>query len=354
MFNRSKRHGAVPVISFLLIFSLLILSLPAALFIFPAAASEGAVYYNPDGGRYYHSRPDCETIRSEYHPKMQALSPSRLGEEPFSTLTRCSHCFVAATPAPPAADAADWVKVVYYNPDGGHYYHLRADCETIRSEYRPLLETLNIDRIGLPAYAHLSRCNHCFAEAAEPDRVTYFRHNSVYDVAPEGLVLGEGVHIVGADCPAGVYTLRAPGGENCEAYLFAENGDILRSFRFEKAGSASFYLAPGMSIRLPAGCEMAKVAREARFQSVYEKTEIFNDRYFVMVECPGLQYWVQAMEGKEGYAAIYSMDAECGLAEPVITELSGSEPVLINLQGGYDSFVELRNCVIWPAEAGEG
>ena len=348
MFKRSMKHENVQMISVFLILCLL-----AALFIFPAAASETPVYYNPEGGRYYHSRPDCETIRSEYHEKMQSIAPSRLEEEPFSTLTRCSHCFVSATPAPPAADAADWVKVVYYNPEGGHYYHLRPDCETIRSEYRPLLESLNMERLTQAPYSDLSRCNHCFVEGAEPDSVSSFHPISVYDTAPEGLVLGEGVHIAGADCPAGVYTLRASGGENCEAYLFAENGDILRSFRFGKAGSASFYVAPGMSIRLPSGCRMTKVARETRFQSVYEKTEIHNDRYFVMVECPGQQYWVQAMEGMEGAAAIYSMDAECGLAQPVITEL-GSEPVLINLQGGYDTFVELRNCVIWPAEAGEG
>lgn len=349
MQRQIMKRGYMPVFS-----AALLLSLLAVLFVFPAAASGEAVYYNPEGGRYYHSRPDCETIRSEYHPKMQSLAQSRLEEEPFSTLVRCNHCFVASTPPPPAADAAQWVKVVYYNPEGGHFYHLRPDCETIRSEYQPLMESLNTERLTQAPYSDLNRCNHCFAEGAEPDRVTYFRHNSTYDTAPEGLVLGEGVHIVGQDCPAGVYTLRAAGGENCEAYIFAENGDILRSFRFDKAGSASFYLSEGMSIRLPAGCQMTKVARETRFQSVYEKTEISNDRYFVMVECPGLQYWVQAMEGKEGYAAVYSMDAECGLAEPVVTELGGSEPVLINLQGGYDSFVELRNCVIWPAEAGEG
>lgn len=36
------------------------------------------------------------------------------------------------SPAPPAST------VLYYNPDGGHYYHMDANCESINVEFRPL------------------------------------------------------------------------------------------------------------------------------------------------------------------------------------------------------------------------
>ena len=325
----------------------------AAVFALPAAAQGDLVYFNPEGGRYYHSFPQCETIRSEYHSLMQSLPESRLTEEAYSTLMRCNICFRKETQSP-QAEGAQWMEVVYWNPDGGRYYHTRSNCEAVAAEYQPLMESLKVEQLAEEPYCGLERCALCQAAKPEPDRVTYFRHRSTYDTAPEGFSADTaGLYTAGVDIVPGVYTVHLGSGEG-ELYVFAENGDILHRFAYGKEGSASFYLAQNMSLRLPEGCTMTGVEHKARFQSVYEKTEIINARYFVMVECPGLQYWVQSREGCNGSVTLYSMDAENGLAQPVHTELGTGEPVLINLQGGYDTFVEFRDCIIWPAEAGEG
>ena len=56
-------------------------------------AEEGFYYYNPYGGRYYHIRPDCASIKEEWQAKMEPFPPERLSEEPYSSLERCQPCF---------------------------------------------------------------------------------------------------------------------------------------------------------------------------------------------------------------------------------------------------------------------
>ena len=49
------------------------------------------LYYNPAGGRSYHSQPTCQDCLSKYEP----MTPFRYGdldEEPFSKLEACSYC----------------------------------------------------------------------------------------------------------------------------------------------------------------------------------------------------------------------------------------------------------------------
>lgn len=52
---------------------------------------ETPLYYNPNGGSYYHSVEDCPGVKSKYLP----LSPFTYGEldsEPYSKLTACPNC----------------------------------------------------------------------------------------------------------------------------------------------------------------------------------------------------------------------------------------------------------------------
>ncbi|MBQ7655886.1 MAG: hypothetical protein IJS41_05205 [Clostridia bacterium] len=50
------------------------------------------LYYNPDGGEYYHTKPNCTTIAQKYQNKMSSFIYSQLGEAPYNTLKPCTKC----------------------------------------------------------------------------------------------------------------------------------------------------------------------------------------------------------------------------------------------------------------------
>ena len=49
------------------------------------------LYYNPRGGRLYHSQPTCMNVKDKYEP-MTPFLYSQLDEKPYSGLTRCPAC----------------------------------------------------------------------------------------------------------------------------------------------------------------------------------------------------------------------------------------------------------------------
>jgi len=53
----------------------------------PAAA----LYYNPQGGKYYHADPNCYSVNSRYLP-LTGLTYAQLDEAEFRSLKPCTHC----------------------------------------------------------------------------------------------------------------------------------------------------------------------------------------------------------------------------------------------------------------------
>ncbi len=49
------------------------------------------LYYNPKGGKNYHSSPDCVLVKEKYRP-LQAFTWGELDEEPYSRLAACPGC----------------------------------------------------------------------------------------------------------------------------------------------------------------------------------------------------------------------------------------------------------------------
>lgn len=49
------------------------------------------LYYNPDGGQYYHSVDNCSDVRKKYLP-LTAFTYSELEEPPYADLTPCTAC----------------------------------------------------------------------------------------------------------------------------------------------------------------------------------------------------------------------------------------------------------------------
>jgi len=57
------------------------------------AAEEGYLcYVNPYGGVYYHTEPDCDSMREEYHEKMMEVPLTRLKTSDYRRLSACTQC----------------------------------------------------------------------------------------------------------------------------------------------------------------------------------------------------------------------------------------------------------------------
>lgn len=251
-------------------------------------------------------------------------------------------------------------ELVYYNPDGGRYYHAKPECETMRSEYYPLMQAISVSELAKAPYSSLDRCVHCFEKVEPTGQPTagqsYFRHRDEwYDTAPEGFLLAQaGEYVAGKDFPAGVYTIHGDGFTKGEIQILLQSGNTLHQLLVSGRESASFYLAENMRLLLPQGLTLQNMKHEARFQSVMEVADITSARYFMLLECPGRKYCVQSKPGMAGSVVVYDMDAELGLSEPLRYPLTETEPMIIDLSGLYNHFVELHNCLIWFTEEGVG
>lgn len=249
--------------------------------------------------------------------------------------------------------------VVYYNPNGGQYYHAKPDCETMSSEYHALMQPLSEDKLSQEPYSSLKRCGHCFGRVQwfkkPEDGTMEFHYESSYATAPEGFLMDKaGDYTCGSDFPSGIYTFQGDGVSQGEILVHGQDGKLLHTFGVSGRETASFYFAENMRLSLPQGLTMRAMTHVARFQTVLEVTDITSARYFMLLECPGRTYWVQSKDGLEGTLVIYNMDAELGLCEPQRLLLPEKEPAPIDLSGLYNHFVELHNCLIWFTDAGVG
>lgn len=134
------------------------------------------LYYNPDGGKYFHSHARCASVRDKFLP-LSAFAYGQLDSDPFSTLQPCPSC------SPPMRkeeiealnqinaltlhDGAEKAPVVvsastplYYNPDGGQFYHGLAHCPSVAKKYLPLSPFTYIELYNSPFDA-LSPCSTC-------------------------------------------------------------------------------------------------------------------------------------------------------------------------------------------------
>ena len=140
-----------------------------------AAAPETSgvmVYYNPEGGKYYHATATCSAVHEQYWP-LAAVALERLNDPNFSRLLPCPKCDPPERPAVPEAtetpETSEPPEFVYYNPNGGRYYHAVDDCPSVSPQYQPLAP-IPFAQISDPEYARLVPCPRCNpAERSWPD-----------------------------------------------------------------------------------------------------------------------------------------------------------------------------------------
>ncbi len=70
---------------------------------------------------------------------------------------------VPVTPTPVPAGYVDPSTKLYYNPDGGSYYHIDPNCSAVGSKYKPLKGTFTYGERGSGKYSKLKPCETCGA-----------------------------------------------------------------------------------------------------------------------------------------------------------------------------------------------
>lgn len=92
---------------------------------------------------------------NEWYVDPQSVKTNDIIETPDPNITE------APSPTPTAAVYAD--TILYYNPNGGKYYHFVADCTQISPKYLPLKGTFKYSEINDDKYKDLQPCNVCGA-----------------------------------------------------------------------------------------------------------------------------------------------------------------------------------------------
>ena len=50
------------------------------------------IYYNPEGGTYYHIDPNCESVNPKYRPLSGVIKWSQIEDSPYDKLEQCKRC----------------------------------------------------------------------------------------------------------------------------------------------------------------------------------------------------------------------------------------------------------------------
>ena len=112
------------------------------------------VYYNPVGGKYYHASATCPAVSYTYWP-LTPVDLNRINDPNFINLLPCPRCGAPERPAVPKTP-----DFVYYNPNGGRYYHAVDDCVSVSEQYLPL-SPIPFDQLNTGEYSRLVPCPRC-------------------------------------------------------------------------------------------------------------------------------------------------------------------------------------------------
>lgn len=106
----------------------------AGLPVTPAALPD-ALYYNPNGGRFFHRAEACPTVSEQYLP-LSAFPKAQITAEPYVCLNACECAGDAENPT--LLLASDPESLLYHNSKGGKFYHKNPACEMVDARYLPM------------------------------------------------------------------------------------------------------------------------------------------------------------------------------------------------------------------------
>lgn len=119
------------------------------------AALPEALYYNPNGGMFFHRSEFCPTVSEQYLP-LSAFPKTQIAVEPYVRLNACECASDTQSPSPaPEPDG-----LLHYNNKGGKYYHKNPSCEMVDARYLPL-QSLSPEMLAEYPFSMLLPCHIC-------------------------------------------------------------------------------------------------------------------------------------------------------------------------------------------------
>ena len=137
------------------------------------------LFYNPEGGSYYHSDAYCSSVKKKYLP-LSGFAYGDLESAAYKELEPCLTCrppraksliakenldrgaitqeeyLASLTPIAYPDDALE----LYYNPNGGKYYHAEARCSSVKERFLPLTGFAYGD-LETGEFSSLTPCPYC-------------------------------------------------------------------------------------------------------------------------------------------------------------------------------------------------
>ena len=145
----------------------------------PYPEDDRELYFNPNGGSYYHADQYCSSVRDKYKP-LGTFTYAELDSGRYLDLEPCTVCqpvrrksqiakenlergsitheeyLAALTPVPYPSDELE----VFHNPKGGKYYHATARCTSVKERFLPLTG-FAYGELDEGSYAKLTACPYC-------------------------------------------------------------------------------------------------------------------------------------------------------------------------------------------------
>ena len=250
--------------------------------------------------------------------------------------------------------------VYYVAPHDTSSYHVDPACPLLPSQDRASLLALTPEALSEAPYQTLLPCTLCFGQLEgnaleEMSNPFVYRPRSAYDTAKSStLITQAGAYLAGRDMDPGIYTIESDSLCAGEARVLTGSGEALYAYPLEGETLCSLYLGEGMTVELPANCQMRRVRYNPVFEDQQQKLTISHRRFFTWMELPTYDYLVTGIPGEEAYFIVSTIGAETGKEAPVRTEIREGETVSLELWRQDDRFVEFVNCIVWPAEVGVG
>ena len=180
-------------------------------------------------------------------------------------------------------------QVYYVNPEGGTRYHVVRDCPSISTKYHDGMVEVGASELKSDAYAELTECSVCKAEASVSEKQTGETDSTV--VLP-------GDYVVGVDIPQGLYQFSGAGDQALLTVL-KWDGTPLESY----AGSdwsEVVHLYNEQRIRVSQGCE-------GRFMMKMNETMLDTGTRQLCITEPGA-YWTYS-DLNPGLYIVEALDA---------------------------------------------
>lgn len=256
---------------------------------------------------------------------------------------------------------ANETHVVYFNPDGGKYYHRDKECKAISSKYYSIMMAISEVEAISEEFYQLRPCQSCCISGAEEviekhleahdEDVKPFVLKMLSSADPSILINTPGEYMVGKDLEEGLYTISIPSGANTAFALLCDQYE--KVYSIQGKANYTFFFPEGAKISLNGPCILRSIDREWVFQEQGKRYDIINARYLSCVQMPAYRYEITNLPGTQGYVRLSMIDVERGIVDVGEIEINDGKQYSMRIPLSSYYFVEFVNCRVY-IEKGNG